>query len=247
MWLEERAGPARLAVAATLTADNIADDPRRPRTARSEVGARLGLTLPFGPVVGVEYARGESVRRPPAPRRDVAPPTRAFYDSVALSLYYWRPAWDVTASASVSPSEGPGGESVATSEELSLSYRPTSRLTITPALTLAGVDYGSMVGGAPAGSRSVSASASVSLAPVFRAFDLTLYGGYSRSVTTDGLFDATTISTTASLIWRLGRLRVGPTSLAFQLGHDRYLDAVYPGADTSNVYGQAVLTIAVGR
>ena len=81
------------------------------------------------------------------------------------------------------------------------------------------------------------------MAPLTDALDLTLYGGYSRSRTTDGAFDGRTVTGAGSLVWHLRRLPPRAT-LALEVGYHRYLDAAAWSSRYEEAVGVVILRIA---
>jgi hypothetical protein len=238
-WLERGFGPLRLTVTGSQLEDNVARDPARPRTRKALVETNVGVTLPFGPVLGLGYLHGTSERRPPARGGSGRSRTAAF-DSLVCSVYYARPTWDVTLSTTSTPTHvGDRRDSLAASHDLALTYRPADRVTVTPVLGVSELSYDRT------GLRTETATAAVSLTygPIHHVLDLTLYGAHTSGFSSDDLYDATTISAAAGLVWHVRRA-APQTTVSFEVGYDAYLDAVYPGGSSRTLFGQIVLKIA---
>lgn len=243
-WLAARLGPLRLRVLAGELHDDVADDPRRGTTTRTQAGATAQWTMPSGSLFGLGLNHGRSERAAPlrGPERGRRWPTTDFDSLVASGYHYGGPRWDVTLASTYTMSADTGSPARKTallSHDFSVSIRPTPAITLTPAVSL----FEDAPRGAEAGSRSLSASLSVTLAPLADPLDLTLYGGYTRSRTADGAYDGQSLDTTASLVWHLRRSPPTAT-LSFQIGYDRYHDPASHGAGYEELTGLVTVRVA---
>jgi hypothetical protein len=245
VWLEGQEGPARLRLSGGQFWDNLAAYPWQPRTTRTQAGAALDVWLPAGVALNVAYQNGLAERAPgPRPRSAQAATAGASaFHSVATSLSCGGAAWSLTVSSTYAPStdvRDPERETISLSHDVSATLRALPSVTITPALTVAEDTY------EWSGTRSqtTSASVSVSWTSVLEGVDLTVSGSYARNHASEELYDATAISATAGLIWRLRQGSLGGTSVAFQVGSNHYFDKVTALAGYSEIYGMVTLRIA---
>jgi hypothetical protein len=242
VWLATRSGRVRLRALADAFHDNVLDDPRRPRTATTEAGVRLELPLPSQSLLTLGASHGQWARAPGARQAgaDAALPDGDFESLLASVYLYGGPTWDVSLSSTHTLTAAPdGAETSATAHDLSGSYRPFPGLTLTPAVSVAE----SAPREAEAGSQSFTGSLTLVVSPLTDALDLTLYGGYSRSRTTDGAFDGRSVSGAGSLVWHLRRASPR-ASLALEVGYHRYLDAAAWSSRYEETVGVVVLRIA---
>ncbi len=239
-WLETRLGPARVKGYLVEKADNAVDDPRRGRTTRTEAGLSIQASLPAGSLLTVGYAHGVSEPSPPERQREAAAGEARSYDKVHASLYYYGgETWDATLGATATPSrDAKGGrEILASTYDLSLTYRPSGRLGLTPILGFSNEEYR----WSGTGTRTLFGALSLWYV-VRRDLDASVYADYARSYLSDGLYDGRTLTASTSLVWHLRRDAPARTSLAFDFGYTRYLDTAssYGSAD---LYGIVVLRI----
>ena len=243
-WLALRLGPLSLQTVLDERHDNVLDDPRRASTTWTEHGVTARWTLPAGSLVSLALTRGEAQHA--APRRGPAPgrgSPAADVDSVVATVYhYGGPAWDLSLSSTYTASATVGRpvrETTALSHDASASFHPTPAIAVVPALGV----YEETPTGAGAGVRGVSASMSISVAPLAGPLDLWLYGGFTRNQTTDDAYDGQSLDVSASLTWHLRRSP--PTaSLAFEVGYDGSVDAAARGTGYEELRGLVTLRIA---
>jgi len=243
VWLGARVERVRVRAIATDSRDNVRDDPRRPWTARREAGLAVDVATPSGSLLSVAATHGEAARHPallPASGATPSEDPREFDSLTATAYRYGGPHWDGTISTTFTrTAEAGGGDGLSVSSDLSGSYR-RGRLSVTPVVSL----YVAGPGTAGVGSESVTGSLSVVVAPLIGALDLTLYGGYGRSRTTDDLWDSRSLDATASLVWNLRR-GAPRVTLAFEGGYHRYVDAASEQPGYREAVGQITLTIAL--
>jgi hypothetical protein len=243
-WLGLRLGRLRLKASAEAFADNVRDDAERAQTATSRAGLTLELALPGDALLSLSGMHGGSTVAAPA-RADgtLLTPAPSEFDTVVASLYrYGGAQWDLWLSSSrtVETTGRDDAGSTVTTHDLSASYRPTARVTLTPALSLSGHD--AATAGTP-GYQSLSASLTLVLARLVPEHDLTLYAGYSRSRTTDGAFDTRSVDGTVSLVRTLRRASPRAT-LAFELGYHHSLDAASGLRPAREAVAQVTLRLA---
>ena len=238
-WLESRAGPMRLKTLVTEYWDNVEGNPHRPRTIKSLMGPAVDLTLPSGVVWGLSYLEGSM--------QHVTPERSAFQRESRLQSYgsyvfYGRTLWDATISSQYLPSRDHNNsmkETIGSYHEISATVRPTSFLTVEPALSLSQEEY------KWSGTRSETPSAMLSIIvkPLSSAYSLVSTGYYSRNITTDGYWDARTLSVSAS-VSRLFTGRTGPKALSFTVLYNRYDDVVYRDSSYRDIQGRVIWRMA---
>jgi hypothetical protein len=241
-WLAARLGVLRLKASVGETWTNVADDAHQPRTTTTQGALALELTLPTASLVSVSVSRGNVVLCAPTESGGARRLAAHEVDSLVATLYHWGgPEWAMTLSTTyaVSAELGRlGPESAAVSHDLSASYQPIAALTIVPALSLGEQDPETGVG-----SRYQSASLTVTAAPLVGPLDLTLFGAWTRSHTTDGAYDGRTVNASASLVLNL-RQSAPRTTLALQAGYSRDFDAASRLSGYEEVRGLVLLRIA---
>lgn len=243
-WLAVRTGGLRFKAFVEDSRDNVADDPGRPWTRTTEAGVAGELGLPAGSLLSLGATRGELALTPAArgPGREArGQPTE--FDILAGTLHTsGDPRWDATASSSYrwnADTGRLGAEFVSVSHDLSGSYRPISAVTIRPVLSLADAEDRTP----SLGSQSLTGALTVVLAPLVDAFDLALYGGTTRSRTSDGTFDGRGVDTTAGLTLHLRR-SPPTTTVTFEVGYHQYADAASQLGGYGEAVGLVVLKIA---
>jgi hypothetical protein len=245
-WVEGREGPVRLRLSGGQFWDNLTDYSRQPRTTKTQAGATLGITLPVGATLSVGY-QGGLAKRQPGPRSRTALTAKSQtsqFDSVTTSLAWEGSAWNLTVSSTYSPSidlRSADGATVSQSHDVSASFRLLPSFWITPALNVAE----DMYEWSGIQSETTTASVSVSWTSILEGVDLSVWGSYQKSETSDDLFNATAINAAAGIVWRLPRVFSERTSLAFEAGSNHYFDAVTASAGYGEIYGVVTLRVKV--
>jgi len=239
MWASQKFGPFRLKALFSNFRDNVAEDPRRPRTTKTLGGPALGISLPGGSMLGFSYQRGssETVGGPTTQ----APQESWIADWGAWLYYYGGPKWDFTMLSNYSPSTNkvdPSKKVVSSYHQITGTYRPTGSITIMPSLSVSEDRY------SWSGVRTTTPTAmlSFSYAPPSRALTLTTYGFYSRSKSDDGLYEVQSVNLINSLLIPLGK--ADKQAVSFELVYNQYRDAVYGYGSSEELIGRVVFKVA---
>jgi len=213
--------------------DNLENDPRRPRTAKTLAGSSVGYTLPGGALLSLSYQQGSSTTRSPNNRL----PQEHSVEELGASLYYYAgPQWELSFSSKETSSIDKFDPSIRGTlyyHQVSGSYRPTDSITLTPSLSLMDERYSWGVR-----TTTPTATLSLSYAPSDGRLSLSMYGFYNRSRSSDGSYDVKTVSLVNSLAWTLGKEK--NRSLSFDVISSQYLDAVYQSSSSKELLGRVM-------
>jgi hypothetical protein len=214
------AGRLRVSVADVTT--NVGKDPQRPEVSTREAATAFELRFAEGMMASVGLTHRIATRTPPL-RADDRRRIETDQDSAVATLYVAEdPTWSMTVTTTYALTDAPGPIGAASgtlSHDWSATYRPTAAVSVVPTLSVSHTDPERGVG-----SRYLWASLTASVAPFVGPLDLTLYGSWTRSRTTDDRYDVRTIYATASLGWHLRRTPPR-TTLSFEVGYGSDVDA----------------------
>jgi hypothetical protein len=234
VWGKWRFGMASTRLDFTEFWDNVDNNPQQPRSRTRQGRISLDIAPPSWPFLSLSYARGAS---------HSSQESNSLFDTVDLVLYYGRTTWGVTLSSTYSWTRDklqPANANVLVYHELSVSYRPTSAISLVPAVRYtARRDSPSQTL-----YTSLEASLSFTYNGLFGIFDLTTYGSYTSSESTDGFMDTRNLDTTTNLAWPLGKLRGGIITLALEMTYRHFLDLVYPESSYKEISGILLLKVA---
>jgi hypothetical protein len=233
VWAESRVGVGRLKASLSELSDNVDQDPRLPRTTKTQGGLTVEVAPSGWPVLGLSYSEGVA-DRVPLGGRPTARRAESDLETFGGSLYYARSDWDVTLSTSYSPSierHRGGRETLTIAHDLSASYRPTGAVTISPSLGLWEDRY--LWSGVQ--NDTTAAALTLTYAPPSETVSLTAFGSYSRSRGSDGWTEGTAASASASVAWNLGLSPPSRSALSLELGYNRYVDAITPSSSYTDL------------
>ena len=132
----------------------------------------------------------------------------------------------MTASSSYSPSQDlvdPNKVTYSYWHAISASIIPLSNLTITPTVSFGEYQY--LWYGEQTENPSISLS--ITRSRLLNMIDLSLWGEFSRSRSTDGYQDAETLNTSVEISWDAKYLFFSKARFSLDLGYDQYDDKIY--------------------
>ena len=243
VWVAQRLGVLRLRLADSRLTDNVDRNPALARTTKNQTAVTAELAMSEWPVLGLTFASGESARVRLTPGgRETAAEQREF-DSVTGSAYYHGgPGWGVTASSTVSRARHlvrPDDDMTAMSQDLGLRLHPMESLTVNPALSLAQERYA----WSDLAIDSSTAGLTLSYAPAASHWSVSSFVSYTATRASDGSTDGRSVSLSGALTCVLGRWLPGST-VSFEAGYDRYVDAAIPDSASGVVTGFVLLKLA---
>lgn len=215
-------GLARFRSSLSETWNNLENDPRRPRLTQAQ--GRLALTIapPSWPELNLSYARSTSST---SLEPNASAAHRSESETLEAALSHGGATWSSRLSTLYSITTDrlhPGVETVGQSYGWSGTYRPTSALTIGPSLTLR-EDLQRWTG---VRLDTPSASLSVSYVPD-PVINLSAFGSYSHSQSSDNLVDSTSYKAKTVLSWTSESRSWLRQTLLFEAGYANALDAVH--------------------
>ncbi len=225
IWGEIRFGPARFESSLSRFWDNLDRDRNRFRTltTRGDIGVGYKVpTLPLDFFFSYSQSTSESTMVPGGSK-----PQSSEEETFYGSLYYHESdIFEVTVSSSYSSTEDQIHSSDDTEfflHEISASIWPFWNMTIAPTLSYSEYrdrDYGGRTE-TPSGSLSLTCS------QLFNAVDLSLWGQYSLTKSTDGSQDLRAIYTMLEIGWNAKYRFLPEARFAFEFGYDKYVDKIY--------------------
>jgi hypothetical protein len=237
VWSERRLGPLGLKTVFSEFWNNVEQDRRRPRVTTTQGGPVLDLTIPSGPVFSLSYLQGSSKQ---VWATADSTPHENWLENYGISVFYRRSSWDATISSHYSPTKDKASpeKGLTISHQISGSYRPTSFLTLAPSLSVTEEKY------SWSGARAETPAISISLTynSLFNVVDLTSSSFYTRTRSSDGFTDMTTINVTQSAVWNLGKVR-GNKTLSFNVVYNEYVDALTQAASYKEVLARLILKV----
>ena len=244
VWVAQRLGLLRLRLSDSELTDNVDRNPALPRTTKDQSAVTVELSLPAWPVLGLTYASGDSARFRLAPQGpDEAPEQHAFESVTGSAYYYGGPGWDITASSSLSQSRHAvrlDEQMAMLSQDLSLTLRPLESVTVVPAISLGQERYA----WSAVRSDTSTAALTLSYAPPANSWWASTFVSHTSTRASDGSTDGRSISLSGALTYALGTLLPGRSTLSFEAGYDRYVDAVVPASSSRAISGFVLLKIA---
>jgi hypothetical protein len=225
MWGVKKLGPVQFKTFFSRTSDNVARDPGRPQMLTDEEGIAMDYKLPALPLyLSISHSESQS-RGTFEPGGSEAEGSDA--QNIDGSLYFYGgDNFDLTLSSSYSTSQDRVESDEETEvfwHEISASFRPTGKITITPTVSFG--EYRYLWYGER--TESPSASLSVSYSGLFDAVDLSLWSSYSQMRETVGYQDDITIDTWAEIGWDGDLSTIPRVRYALGFGHEKYIDKIY--------------------
>ena len=208
LWLQKKFGIFGARVSLSDFTNNTAEDPLIPKITKVLGGASVSVAPASWPVLSLFYSKGAqwSSNEP----SDFHPQTGSF-DSVGTSINYKASQWDTTFSSTYSLTDITsrlGKEQVADGRfRLNSSRVQTS----TPALSL-GINY----------------------RPSILAVQVTTFGSYTRTHTSDGYTNNNAFNLSTLLTWTLGESTAGKNTLSLSASFKRYTDNIDPGGSNKD-------------
>jgi hypothetical protein len=235
MWAGYKVGRLHLKATFSESADNVEEDPQRPRTTRTLAGPTLGITLPGSATLTLSYQRGTSHTT-----WGGRLPQEHWVDTYGTSFYLGRSSWDVYANSEYALSRNKldtSLHSTAFFHQIGGSYHPTDSLHISPYLSLNEERSSWTV------ARTITPAATLSLTYALWSGgpSLSLSGEYSRTRITDGTYDVATTYIINSLVLPIANSK--NTDLSFDVIHSQYSDLVYTMSSYDEVLGRVMFRV----
>lgn len=242
VWVAQRFGLLRFKVSQSDLTDNVDRNPAVPRTNRTQTAIGAQVTPRGWPMVGLTYATGELERtwltgsgRPRAEERQT-------FESLAASVYYSRPAFDLSGTSTYGYSRDLGAadrEMTSLYHDLTLTLRPLKTVSLIPSVSTGSDRYDGSAGDYQTSSLSLLLTCS----PVASRWNVWTLGAYSTSQTSDHTLDARIMSVSGGLAYGLGSTLGGRASVSVEAGYDRYVDSVYPDTSSRGAFGLVLLKL----
>jgi hypothetical protein len=231
VWGEWGTGLVRLRTTVGERWDNINRDPSRPRITALEERASLSLVPVNWPQVMISYVHGTSTSSlEPAGTA----PIRNLSDALEAAVSLARGRWDArlfTNYALVTDRQVMNG-SIGVTHGMQATYRPTARLSLTPAVTLREDQQ------RWSGVQTETPTASLSLVYEPRkTLKLTAFGLYSRAHSSDGLINTSTYRLKSVFTWTSFETAGWATTISLDAGYTALLDGVDPGRSNEDLSG----------
>lgn len=237
LWGKWRLGVVQMRTSLAEWWDNVDDDPNQPRMTTVQGEVALDIDLPALPRVDFTYARSATESS------DSHNPQRYWQDTLGVTLYYNRSLWQATLAsmyATTTDRYQSDRGSATFHNEFSVLYHPIAAFTITPT-----VRYGTTwFRPSEAQTNTSAASLSLTYLQIFEALNVTVYGGYERTKSSDGYVHTRTLDTAATFGWDLGMSPLGEVGLSFKVVYNNYLDYIYDTTSSSDVLGEIRLRLA---
>jgi hypothetical protein len=243
VWAAQRLGLLRVRLSDSELTDNVDRNPALPRTTKDQSAITTELSMVDWPVLGLTYASGDLTRVRLTPERREGAAERRRFESVTSSAYYYGgPGWDATASSTLTLSHHvarPEEETAGMYQDVSLTLHLLDSLTAVPALGIGRErDPASDVR-----SDTGMAAFTLSYAPPASRWWASTFVSYTATRTSDGSTDARTISLGGALTCALGSLLPARSTVSFEAGYDRFVDAVVPEYSSDAISGFLLLKI----
>jgi hypothetical protein len=232
VWGEWRVGVVRFKTALTERWNNIDKDPRRARLVGTQEKAILAIAPPAWPELTFSYARDfSSSSFEPA---GVAL-QRTLIDTVEAALSYARARWNARLLSVYSLNTDllrTDGRTVGLSHSLSGSYRPTQYVTIAPSVSVR--EDQQRWSGARLETPSVSLRLTYALNT---AFNMTAFGSFSKTYSSDGLVDSRTSTMSSAFSWTYWETAKLRTTLSLDASYTTSIDNVQPALSVEDLSG----------
>jgi hypothetical protein len=242
VWVAQRLGRLRFKLSQSDLSDNVDRNPAVPRTNRTQSAIGAQVTPRGWPIFGLTYATGTLERtwltgsgRPFAVERQS-------FDSVAASVYYSRPEFDLSGSSVYGYSRDLANadrEMTSLYHDLTLTLRPLKTVTLMPSVST-GTDRYDWASGQY---QTTTLSLLLTYGPAASRWNLWTLGAYSTSQTSDRAVDGRIMSVSGGLACGLGRFLGGRASVSVEAGYDRYVDSVYPDTSSRGAFGLVLLKV----
>ncbi|MGB6011262.1 MAG: hypothetical protein WBI57_08355 [Desulfobacterales bacterium] len=207
--------------------------PEQTRILTNEYGLEIKYKVYSLPVyLSVSHSRGQSENTVEFNSPEYQGKQKETYGG---SLYYYGgKAFNLTASSSYSPSQDlidPNKETHSYWHEISSTIRPVSNLFITP--TVGFGEYRYLWYGEQ--TENPFASLSITRSQLLNMIDLSLWGEFSQSRSTDGNQDTETLNTSVEISWNAKYLFLPKTRFSLDLGYDQYNDKIYQSSSYNSL------------
>ena len=242
VWVAQRLGLLRFKVSRSDLSDNVDRNPAVPRTNRTQTAIGTQVTPRGWPIFGLTYATGDLERtwltgsgRPRAVERQS-------FDSLAASVYYSRPEFDLSGSSTYGYSRDLGSadrEMTSLYHDLTLILRPLKTVTLAPTVST-GTDRYEWSSGQY---QTSTLSLLLTYRPAASRWKVWTLGAYSTSETSDRTVDGRIMSVSGGLACGLGTVLGGRASVTVEAGYDRYVDSVYPATSSRGAFGLVLLKV----
>jgi len=242
VWVAQRLGLLRFKLFQSALSDNVDHNPAVPRTNRMQTAIGAQVTPRGWPIFGLTYARGELERtwltgsgRPRAVERQS-------FDSLAASVYYSQPGFDLSGSSTYGYSRDLGGadrEMTSLYHDLTLTLRPMKTVTLMPSVSTGTDRYE----GSSGQYQTNTLSMLLMYSPVASRWNVWTLGAYSTSQTSDRTVDGRIMSVSGGIACGLGTILGARASVSVEAGYDRYVDSVYPDTSSRGAFGLVLLKI----
>jgi hypothetical protein len=225
IWGGENIGPIGFKTFFSRFWNNVDRNPKQTRLMTNEYGLEIKYKINFLPIYfSLSHSREES--------ESTVDPNSLKYkrnhkETYGGSLYYYGgKAFNMTASSSYSPSQDlvdPNKVTHSYWHEISASISPVSNLTITPTVSFGEYQY------LWYGEQTENPSISLSIIrnQLLDMIDLSLWGEFSRTKSTDGYQDSETLNTSVEIGWNAKYLFFPKARFSLDLGYDQYDDKIY--------------------
>jgi hypothetical protein len=202
--------------------NNVALDPKRPRTTMNLTGAGTTLSIPSGPSLTVAYMTGTGETRKLDKPGQVQESNISQYSA---SLYYWHKLWDLSLSSIVVSSQDKTAANVQMQNvyhTVAATLRPTDRIWISPSVSYGDDRYKWN------GERVTTPMMSLSMywQSLFNLVDFNSYTLFMNMKSNAGYMNATTLYSLNSFIYQLEPIR-NRRYLSLDIVHNGYRDHIY--------------------
>ena len=225
IWGTKKIGPIGLKTFFSRFWNNVDRDPKQTHLTANKYGIEMNYKFDSLPIYfSLSHSRLQSESTVESNSLEYQAEEKETYGG---SLYYYGgKAFNMTASSSYSPSQDlvdPNKVTYSYWHAISASIIPLSNLTITPTVSFGEYQY--LWYGEQTENPSISLS--ITRSRLLNMIDLSLWGEFSRSRSTDGYQDAETLNTSVEINWDAKYLFFSKARFSLDLGYDQYDDKIY--------------------
>jgi hypothetical protein len=223
-WGKWQFGVTSLRTSVSQAWDNVDLEPNRSRLTTTRGRMQLEIALPELPSLVLSYSRGSawSSWKPKGAKAQ-----SYWLDTLEATIYYERPTWQTMLTSTYTLSQdqlSDNRDALYLYHELSMIYRLTPRLFISPAMRMS--QHRAANSGVWTDSPAVALS--LSYRRLFDVVDLTADSSYTHSYSRDHTWDTHMLDTVVSMKWHFNMFRFGPAAMVFEVSYIDYTDTNFP-------------------
>ena len=233
IWGTKKMGPIGLKTFFSRFWNNVDRDPKQTNLMANKYGIEMNYKFDFLPIYfSFSHSRLQSESTIDSNSSEYQAEEKETYGG---SLhYYGGKAFNMTASSSYSPSQDlvdPNKVTYSYWHEISASIMPMSNLYITPTVSFG--EYRYLWYGEKTENPAISLS--ITQSQLLDMIDLTLWGEFSQTKSTDGYQNFETLNTNLEISWNAKYLIVPKARFSLNFGYDQYDDKIYQSSSYDSI------------